>query len=144
MTVFIKESHHVTESVSTLNFSYESDRGCGFCFDCNADGSLTEETKALPAAMVNYEYALAESKKSDGLIVADGVVTKKYRSFVPAVIECSKCKKEHQLGSGSYADTQCSCGQNYNAFGQELRADYQDASTYAETGEDYYGDGDDY
>lgn len=93
--------------------------------------------------MANYEYALAQSSP-EGSMVFDGVVTKSYRSFVPAVIKCSKCNNEHQLGSGRWADTQCSCGQNYNAFGQELRADYQDASTYADTDEDYYGDGDDY
>jgi len=135
MADIIKESHHVNESESFLNFDYRNMPGAGFSFDCNEDGSLTKETLAKPDAMRNYAYCLEECKKENGEVVALGVKTRNYRNFVPAVIKCSKCTKEHHLGYGRYPDTQCSCGQNYNAFGQELRDNYQDRSSYAEYGE---------
>lgn len=48
------------------------------------------------------------------------------------------CGREVEVYSGGAGrDIQCECGQWWNAFGQRLRHDWQDRSTYAEWGEEW-------
>lgn len=144
MANIIKESYIEKTETHCLKFSWRTASDSGYCFNCNKDGSLTQETLDNAVAMENYKYALENSVGENGDMISNGVQTDSYVYRVPATIECSRCGKEHHLGEGSYPDSQCSCGKNYNAFGQELRDDYNDPSTYAETGEDYYGEDYDY
>lgn len=137
MATIIREARYETSAEHQLRFDWNDKSGAGFSFPCNADGAILEETLAMPEAMKNYRMCVEESQKPNSTILARGVETERYRDLVPAAVKCSRCGNEHELSKG---DSQCSCGQHYNAFAQELRDDYQNASTYAEYGEDYYGD----
>lgn len=95
-------------------FDYVAHPGCGYVFDVTEDGKLIEP---VPEAEANYRECLT-GVVSGQQVVDRGIIRSERSYFNPGRIRCASCGEPHCLQRG---DSQCDCGQLYNACGQMLR-----------------------
>lgn len=112
MATLIKEKELVTNVEYWKEYEWKHDTSCGFSFMCDENGNIDMNYHGT-LALENIK--LAEEKVKTGELLYRGIKTREYSFYTPAVYKCHCGRKVEIEG-----DTQCECGQWYNAFGQEL------------------------
>lgn len=88
------------------------ERGCGFRFDCDAQGNV-DESAMFPAGLANLRAIRSGAIPCTPLTVE----RRTYVEHVPAVCRC-ECGKPVTLHSGW--SNECDCGLEFNGSGQLL------------------------
>jgi hypothetical protein len=110
MSKIISERHEDVLIEYWHEFEYPDKPGCGFCFDCDADGKpiLTNDD-----ARRNYEECITGKNRT----INKGIRKIVRRFMEPAVLECD-CGEHIRLQD--FTNTCDNCGADYNLFGQLL------------------------
>lgn len=95
-----------------VRFDYVEERGSGFSFPCDQNGTLEPLSEA---GQENYRLCLANAHAKP--VVALGVCQWTHRYREPAVLKCDCGRK---LSLADAMTNECECGRFYNGSGQSL------------------------
>ena len=116
MAKLIKERELVTNYEYSKEYVWKNDTSCGFSFICDKDGCIDMDWHGK-YALENIK--LAEEKVKSGELIYQGISKREYSFYTPAIYKCN-CGRKIEIEG----DTQCECGQWFNAFGQELNPNW--------------------
>jgi hypothetical protein len=108
----ISERHRVEEVIYSRDFQLTGeDEATGYSFPCDRTGKPDKTDEHYDAWKDNFRYCLEHPEKYEDR----GCVETKHSYIEPAYVQCSCGGKIYLQG-----DTECTCGQWYNQFGQAL------------------------
>ena len=134
MTTFIRKREVKTHTTYELVFNRTTNDGSGYGFPCDKNGQVYL-AGMTPEARATLEECL---RNLQGEFYSGKVKAYSRRYVDVAVIRC-RCGAQHPLfDHNGMGDSQCDCGQWYNACGQQLSPPDQWGE---ETGERFNDDG---
>jgi hypothetical protein len=131
MKIISQRKNGVSVSYARV-FQYVNCPGAGASFPCTKDGKIST---LMPAGVANLQNCLKGGDPTNPIIDL-GIQEESRRYTVAAVGECDVCEKHVELEG--FTNT-CSCGADYNSFGQRLADRSQWGEETGETADDILG-----